>query len=338
MISIIVPVYNTEKYIKECIKSVLCQTYTIWELLLIDDGSTDKSGDICEEYAQKDKRIKVIHQKNQGVSAARNTALDNATGDYIMFLDADDFWCESTALEKLILTATNHNVDLVRGEYKRINEQGRELSKNTLQCNNYSNKILDSYLFLEHIVKTDFFCVLSLFKTDKLKSIRFEVGRVFMEDMIFYLKVLTQQSVRCIYVPETLFYAYRQCNNSASNKTNILKLRDSLHAGLTAMNLYDKTNDLRLKKYLQQMCIDRYCSTLKWLAHDKYYNKHTQFISEYEVKRLRNEIIAWMKKNSIQIKKTILYLKPLQLVWIYRLRYILSKLKYSFLSKWNTQQ
>ena len=93
MVSIIVPVYNAEKYIDECIQSVLCQTYAAWELLLVDDGSTDNSGNICDKYAREDIRIKVLHQKNQGVSVARNVALDWAKGDYIIFLDSDDFWC-----------------------------------------------------------------------------------------------------------------------------------------------------------------------------------------------------------------------------------------------------
>ena len=105
MVSIIVPVYNIEKYIDECIQSVLNQTYTAWELILVDDGSTDNSGNICDEYAKTDTRIKVLHQKNQGVSAARNIALDKAEGDYIMFLDADDYWCENTALYKLFSVA-----------------------------------------------------------------------------------------------------------------------------------------------------------------------------------------------------------------------------------------
>lgn len=90
MISIIVPVYKAEKYIGQCIKSILSQTYTDWELLLIDDGSTDHSGAICDEYALKDKRITVYHKENGGVSSARNYGLDKANGDWITFIDADD--------------------------------------------------------------------------------------------------------------------------------------------------------------------------------------------------------------------------------------------------------
>ena len=94
IVSVIVPVYNTEKYLPECIESVLFQSYTDFELLLIDDGSTDGSGLICDEYARKDFRIKVVHKSNGGVSSARNEGLDIARGEYVCFVDSDDWVCK----------------------------------------------------------------------------------------------------------------------------------------------------------------------------------------------------------------------------------------------------
>ena len=90
-ISIIIPVYNVEKYIDECLKSIQGQTYTNWEAIIVDDGSTDLSGKICDQYADKDERFIVIHQKNARIAAARNKGLDVATGDFITFIDSDDF-------------------------------------------------------------------------------------------------------------------------------------------------------------------------------------------------------------------------------------------------------
>ena len=90
-ISIIVPIYNVEKYLSRCVDSILNQTFTDFELILVDDGSTDNSGKICDEYAEKDCRIKVIHKDNWGVSSARNVGLENSVGEYIMFCDSDDF-------------------------------------------------------------------------------------------------------------------------------------------------------------------------------------------------------------------------------------------------------
>ena len=90
LISVIIPVYNVEKYLHRCLDSVIEQTYKNLEVILIDDGSTDHSGEICDDYAAKDVRIHVIHQENQGVSAARNKGLDNVKGEYITFVDSDD--------------------------------------------------------------------------------------------------------------------------------------------------------------------------------------------------------------------------------------------------------
>ena len=90
-ISVIVPVYNTEKYLRRCIDSILNQTYEALEVILVDDGSTDGSGAVCDEYAEKDARVRAIHQKNGGISAARNAGIDAASGQYIAFIDSDDY-------------------------------------------------------------------------------------------------------------------------------------------------------------------------------------------------------------------------------------------------------
>ena len=113
-ISVVVPIYNAEQYLADCVQSVINQTYTNWELLLVDDGSEDQSGKIADRYCQTDDRIRVIHKENSGVSSTRNLGIDIATGDYIMFLDADD---ELTAdsLEKLLITALENNADIVAG-------------------------------------------------------------------------------------------------------------------------------------------------------------------------------------------------------------------------------
>lgn len=111
-ISIIVPVYKAENYIHRCIKSLLSQTFTDFEILLINDGSPDKSGEICNEYAKSDKRIRVFHKENGGVSSARQCGIDNAKGEYTIHVDPDD-WVEPTMLEELYLKAVEENADMV---------------------------------------------------------------------------------------------------------------------------------------------------------------------------------------------------------------------------------
>lgn len=119
-ISVIVPVYNAEKYLIQCIDSILSQDYTDFELLLINDGSKDKSGLICDEYAQKDQRVKVFHKENSGVSSTRNLGIDKAQGEYIAFIDSDDY-VDSNYLSIL----TNVTADLIVTGYKKLGN-GRE--------------------------------------------------------------------------------------------------------------------------------------------------------------------------------------------------------------------
>ena len=112
LVSVIVPVYKTEKFIHRCIDSVLNQTYSNWEMILVDDGSPDACGQICDSYAEKDGRIHVIHQENQGLSAARNAGIKICKGEWIYFLDSDDFIVED-ALEKMIFFSKSGTYDII---------------------------------------------------------------------------------------------------------------------------------------------------------------------------------------------------------------------------------
>lgn len=137
-ISIIIPIYNAEKYLYKTINSIIQQDYSCWELILVNDGSTDSSGNICEEYAVKDNRIKVYHQKNSGVSTARNLGLDKTTGDYVTFIDSDD-WIEKKYLSNFVNFPCCNNQIVYQGYYmdyvgkvakestKEIPEEGRIL-------------------------------------------------------------------------------------------------------------------------------------------------------------------------------------------------------------------
>ena len=123
MISIIVPVYNVESYLRKCLDSILAQTYRDLEILVVDDGSTDGSGAICDEYAGKDDRIKVFHTENKGLSCARNLGLDSANGDWIGFVDSDD-WIELDMYEVLLRKAEKTGADVVEcGVYEEHSDE-----------------------------------------------------------------------------------------------------------------------------------------------------------------------------------------------------------------------
>lgn len=134
-ISIIVPVYKAESYIHRCIDSILIQTLTDWELLLIDDGSPDNSGKICDEYANKDSRVRVIHKKNEGVSSARQAGLDDSSGEYTIHIDPDD-WVEPNMLEELYNKAKIEDADMVICDFFYEYKCGRIIcAQNITECN-----------------------------------------------------------------------------------------------------------------------------------------------------------------------------------------------------------
>lgn len=118
--TVIIPVYNVAAYLSKCVDSVLKQDFKQYEVILIDDGSTDESGKICDEFAKQDKRIVVIHQKNKGLSAARNMGIENAKGEYILFLDSDDYWHDSSALNIIYSRLSVSNADILSFNYMKF--------------------------------------------------------------------------------------------------------------------------------------------------------------------------------------------------------------------------
>lgn len=124
--TVIVPVYNVENYLVKCVESVLAQTEQDFELLLVDDGSTDGSGDLCDELARKDSRIQVIHQRNQGLGGARNTGIQAASGDWLLLVDSDD-WIEPQTLEKTLEAGLREEADLVMFGFRSVDEKGNTL-------------------------------------------------------------------------------------------------------------------------------------------------------------------------------------------------------------------
>ena len=186
LISVIIPVYNSAQYLKECVDSVLAQSYSNYEILLIDDGSKDNSLDICNEYAKSDSRVKVFHKENGGASSARNVGLNKAQGKYIFFLDSDDYIKDDT-LEKLIDTAVKEKADLVFCEAEAFDdEQGIVLSHHYTYKSKYSTGspigIMESMM-----KKKEFHVAIWMLLLDKSifdnNNLRFKEGIIY-EDMI----------------------------------------------------------------------------------------------------------------------------------------------------------
>lgn len=211
LISIIIPVYNVEKFIAKCLDSILAQTHKNWEAILVDDGSPDDCGKICDEYAAKDKRFKVIHQKNGGVSVARQTGLDNATGDYIIHCDPDD-WIEPTMLGDMFECAATNNADMVICDIVSHQYGKIECHKQNI-ANNITAKELQTKIINQEIHGS---CCNKLVRKNACKGIAFYPTSItYCEDELFNLRLLCQD-IRITYLPKGLYhYIQHTGSNSA---------------------------------------------------------------------------------------------------------------------------
>lgn len=205
-ISIIVPVYNVEEYLSRCIDSILSQTFSDFELILVDDGSTDGSGKICDEYVKQDERVVVIHKENGGQSSARNSGLKKLNGKYISFIDSDD-WISSDYLEYLYSLIKKYKADVVSADYVITYENCVSFSS---QANEKvitgTSEILQFYLKQDKMHgKNDFAVWGKLYKKEFFNEINFPVGTIY-EDNIINFKIL--KNCNCYVKSSKIIYAY----------------------------------------------------------------------------------------------------------------------------------
>ena len=203
LVSIIVPVYKAEKYIHQCIDSLLAQTYRNIEVILVDDGSPDNCGKICDEYAAKDSRVKVIHQQNGGVSVARQTGIDHATGEYSIHADPDD-WVEPNMIEELVTKAVADNADMVICDFYRESKSDRihvcQNPGDDLSASAVLRKILSQQLHGS--------CWNKLVNRSRIEGIGFTPEDLcILEDELYNIRILARK-IKVSYLPKA-FYHYR---------------------------------------------------------------------------------------------------------------------------------
>lgn len=254
LVSVIVPVYNVEKYLHECIDSIIAQTYKNIEILLIDDGSTDSSGSICDEYSLNDSRLRVFHKKNEGVSVARNIGIDNANGEYCMFVDADDY-IHPRACELLVSTIIEERANVIFAKYLKVEkvvkfEQALNYNKlYSLGRDDALLKILD----IENVEGIN--AVAKLYKTEIIKKHHFLNGYPLGEDQEFIFSIF-QDFDRVTFIDACVyFYMYRE-NSAVHKKVNIeneIKLHD-IYRLILNKNYYTRMVFEKLKVFKIIQC------------------------------------------------------------------------------------
>lgn len=256
MISVIVPVYNIEKYIGKCIQSVVNQTYEDFELLLINDGSKDSSGEICSAWAKKDRRIRLISKENEGVSVARNLGITSAKGDFLFFLDGDD-WIHPECLEKMLHRMTPE-VDVVISEWEEPEDEGYDSILIT------KRKKLEGMVSKEEIWKDIYDSLFypkvlwgKLYRKELWNDVRLKKGMIYSEDTYAMLEVF--QKVRNLYSIREPLYYYLQRSSGISQKLttriyeDFLKTLDFKYE--TAKNCYPQFLETAGIEYIREAYI-----------------------------------------------------------------------------------
>lgn len=229
-ISVIVPVYNSEKYLKRCIDSILNQTYKAIELILVDDGSPDNCGKICDEYAKKDKRVRVIHKTNAGVSAARNSGLEIASGNYATFVDSDDY-IEPEMYSNMMEKVHQYNCDVVMCDCIKDFTDHSEIYTHDIRAGFYDkeqlvNEYYPHLLMMENIeYPATISNYLILFNRNKLGNLRYVVGVRYSEDLLFGAQ-LVYNTDSFYYMKEQAYYHYYMNPTSATHKFTVDKWND----------------------------------------------------------------------------------------------------------------
>lgn len=274
LVSIIVPIYNSEKHISKCIKSILSQTYKNFELILINDGSTDNSKKIIEQFKKKDDRIKVINKENSGVADTRNLGIKNANGFYIMFIDNDDY-IEQNYIETFINANKDENYDIVLGGYKRVNVDNKIL---------FEEKLKDTY-WSKYIITAPW---AKLYKSEFLKKTNAEFFSYYIGEDIYFNIVLYSYNPKCKiiqYNGYNWFFNTKSVSNTSqkgfNKKINILYLLNNIRKNIKF------EDDYNLYFYY------RYC--IWYLLFSGRNSNPKDFMNQYY------KIKKWFKENNIKV-------------------------------------
>lgn len=293
MISIIVPVYNAEKYLTDTISSILQQTYKDFELILVDDGSKDNSPQMCDLIAEKDERVVVIHKENQGVSAARNTGIDQARGEYICFIDSDDY-VEKDMLECLVNNAEEYKADISCCGLVQVALDGEVKNH---YCHGEKEKIENMELLMQAFFTVPMYKEIlygpynKIVRTEIVKTVRFNEKYTVAEDLLFNFECLEKATV--FYLENRELYHYIKRENSISTSKFAEKEFDYI---FVADILLEKckakypsiAKEALIWNYQQKLNI---CRRLWW--HKEYRKKYEDLYDSWKGFCVKNKDVVW---------------------------------------------
>ena len=257
LISVIIPIYNVEQYLKRCIDSVLSQTYTNLEIWLVDDGSTDGCGGICDEYAEKDGRIKVIHKENRGQAEARDAALDKMTGEYVTYVDSDDF-TRNDMIEKLLEVLSESDADMAVCGF----ESGKDDSFKSKEKSDYAVTIWNDDTKYDCLFDDKYRNFIAcpcgkLYKSNIFESIRYPAGKIYEDE--FTIHYIIEKCNRIVFIDERLYYHFER-KGSTTRSGYSLRSLDAVEAMEDRCGFFEAIGD----KYLIMRCYKEYLRRVQY--------------------------------------------------------------------------
>lgn len=227
LITVVLPIYNVAKWLDTCIQSIVKQTYRNLQIILVDDGSTDESPTICEHWAAKDSRINVVHQRNAGLSAARNTGLRLRKGEYVCFVDSDDY-VEHNYVERMLNTARAEQADMVVCNIQREDENGNTLTEET--DSSFETKTLTNRQYMVYALQSDWKHIVAwnkLYRSEIWDDLTYPVGKIHEDEFVFAQLVVRCHRVACI---NDVLYHYVRHEGSIMNKKHSIRNLDRIEA------------------------------------------------------------------------------------------------------------
>ncbi|MFS0861488.1 glycosyltransferase family 2 protein [Fredinandcohnia sp. 179-A 10B2 NHS] len=298
-LSIIVPVYNLESYLPKCVESILSQSFSYFEVILVNDGSTDKSGELCDEYAKLDSRVRVIHKENGGIGSSRNAGLEIAKGEYIGFVDNDDY-INKYMFEELYKNAIEFSSDIVVCDYLSVEEE-QSVDKEKFSFNysvqNFSNKGALHFIYENMDKDTFIYPWNKLYKRSLFDDIKYEHGNIYDDETVAHK--LLYKSNKVTYIQSELYY-YVQRKGSQINSPFSTKKFGRVYALKGREEFFRNKNELEL----HQKALKHYMEVFFWYY---YVAKSNLKGIDKELRKLKqtldNSLIHLMKLKNISTRQ-----------------------------------
>lgn len=324
LVSIIIPVYNVERYLEEAVKSVCEQTYKNLEIILVNDGSTDTSGIICNNLALEDNRIKVIHKKNGGLSSARNSGIDNALGNYVFFLDGDDF-IEIKSIEILLKHFTDKNIGIVSAPcfYSYQNGERNIFKEN---WNIKENRIIQPEDFCINTLtqKTCFSACCKLYRKDLLDKVRFRIGKR-NEDTLFMFdlsNIMVKENLHMFEVSDKLYY-YRVNVGSITRNVAFPIQIDYIENLKDMMN---ESTNIRINNCIKSIYYNEIISFKSYILVNENFTKGINKTALQKFTNHYNNLLLKDLTSYATFKNIIKYILINKLSYLYKLAYKIKNL------------